>query len=66
MVFVIITALGMFLPVVYGSIGPLKDILGDNILLKSAAIVVFGWVLAYLTFEESESGRRRGKELTAS
>ena len=57
---VVTTAVGMFLPVLYGTIGHLRELLGSEPLLKSLAVVVIGWVVAYFTFEE---GR---EELTAS
>ena len=49
---VIITALGLFLPILYGNVGPLRELLGNDPLLKSLAITLFGWLMAYITFED--------------
>ena len=49
---VVLTALGMFLPLLYGAVGFVRELLGSNPLLKSLAIIALGWVIAYLTFEE--------------
>ncbi len=54
---VITTALGMFLPLLYGAVGPVREVLGSNPLLKSLAIIILGWIIAYITFEEKEESR---------
>ncbi len=61
---VITTALGMFLPLLYGAVGPIREVLGSNPLLKSLAIIVLSWVIAYLIFEEK--GESREDTFTAS
>jgi hypothetical protein len=57
---VLVTALGMFLPLLYGYLPGLRELLGSHPLLVSVAIMLLGWVVAYFTFEE---GR---EEVTAS
>ncbi|NJE54026.1 hypothetical protein [Thermococcus sp. 21S9] len=58
---VIVTALGMFLPLLYGYLPWVRKLLGTQPLLSSLAIIVIGWVVAYFTFEEEKR-----EELTAS
>jgi len=53
---VITTALGMFLPLLYGALGTVRVLLGSNPLLKSLGLILIGWAIAYLTFEEEEGG----------
>ncbi len=54
---VVTAALGMFLPLLYGAVGPVREALGSNPLLKSLGIIVLGWIIAYITFEEKEESR---------
>ncbi|WP_456420978.1 hypothetical protein [Thermococcus sp.] len=61
---VIATAVGMFLPLLYGSLGWVRELLGSNPLLKSLALIVAGWLIAYVTFEEE--GKETGEGLTVS
>jgi hypothetical protein len=49
---VIVTALGLFLPVLYGNVHFLRNLLGKDPLPASVLITVIGWAIAYLTFEE--------------
>ncbi len=52
---VVVAALGMFLPLLYGYLPVLRKLLGNQPLLVSVAIIVLGWVIAYFTFEEKGS-----------
>jgi len=52
---VVTAALGMFLPIIYGSVGFVRELLGSNPLIKSAAVIAFSWLVAYATFEGEES-----------
>lgn len=52
---VVTAALGMFLPIIYGSVGFVRELLGSNPLIKSAAVILISWLVAYVTFEEEES-----------
>ncbi|NJE49918.1 hypothetical protein E3E30_10150 [Thermococcus sp. 9N3] len=58
---VVVAALGMFLPLLYGAVPLVRELLGSNPLLKSLAVIALGWLTAYFTFEEEKRG-----ELTAS
>ncbi|WP_042691808.1 hypothetical protein [Thermococcus nautili] len=57
---VVVAALGMFLPLLYGAVPLVRELLGSNPLLKSLAVIALGWLTAYFTFEE------RGEKVTAS
>ncbi|WP_010478619.1 hypothetical protein [Thermococcus zilligii] len=57
---VVLTALSLFWPVLYGNIAILRRIPGNPTLQAVAGVLVFG-SLAYFTYEEDE-----GKEFTAS
>ena len=61
---VTVTAFGMFLPLLYGSIGWIRELLGSNPLLKSLAIIVIGWLIAYVAF--GEDGEKPGEMLITS
>ena len=50
---IIITALGMFLPLLYGSVGAVRELLGSDPLPKSVLITLLGWLIAYATFGEN-------------
>ncbi|MEO2152478.1 MAG: hypothetical protein ABGW50_07465 [Thermococcus sp.] len=58
---VVVAALGMFLPLLYGAVPFVRELLGSNPLLKSLAVIALGWLTAYFTFEEEKR-----EELTAS
>ncbi|WP_456367284.1 hypothetical protein [Thermococcus sp.] len=51
---VIMASFGLFLPLIYGSLSFVHGLLGSNPLLKSLALSLIFWTLAYLTFEEKE------------
>ncbi len=53
MAFVIITALGMFLPVLYGNVSFLRNAIKDP-LPVSLAIMVIAWLFAYYLYPEEE------------
>ncbi|WP_457742842.1 hypothetical protein [Thermococcus sp.] len=52
---VVTIALGMFLPVLYGSVGIVRELLGSNPLIKSTALVSLSWLVAYVTFKEEDA-----------
>ncbi len=58
---VIVAALGMFLPLLYGAVPIVRELLGSNPLIKSVTVITLSWLIAYLTFGD---GKR--EELTAS
>ena len=59
---VILTATGLFWPVLYGNIPALRDIPGNLTLQALLMVLIFG-ALAYLTYEEEGAGE---EEFTAS
>lgn len=59
---VLIAALGMFLPLIYGAVPAIQRLLGGNPLLKSLGVSIIFWILAYLLFEEEE----KSADFTAS
>ena len=52
---VTVTALGTFLPLLYGAVPFIRKLLGSDPLLNSLAVMALGWLTAYLTFEEENS-----------
>ncbi|WP_240910726.1 hypothetical protein [Thermococcus sp. MV11] len=51
--------LALFWPVVYGNVPVLRILPGNPLIHAVAGLVVFGG-LAYLTFEEEETGEKSG------
>ncbi|WP_237266232.1 hypothetical protein [Thermococcus cleftensis] len=56
---VVLTALALFWPVVYGNVPVLRILPGNPLIHAVAGLVVFGG-LAYLTFGEEETGEKSG------
>lgn len=61
---VVLTALFLFWPILYGNIAILQRIPGDPALQAIAGVLVFG-ALAYFTYGE-ENGGAKEEEVTAS
>ena len=59
---VILTAVFLFWPVLYGNIGILQKLPGNPVIQAAVGVLLFG-ALAYLTYEE---GNGREGDITAS
>lgn len=53
---VIVASLGMFLPLLYGAVPFVRELLGSDPLPKSLVLMLLGWAVAYFTYEEEKEG----------
>ncbi|WP_297476985.1 hypothetical protein [Thermococcus sp.] len=60
---VVLTAIFLFWPVLYGNIGALQKLPGNPVLQATVGVLLFG-ALAYLTYEGGEEAKE--EEFTAS